>query len=163
MNVLGISGVGCEPTIHGSTLRRLILMANSRIQSAAKTVRLLRAHWKTSKQLSSVFWERVIFTRHLLCFRGKYEFQNSDPTRIQRAAVTILENAMRSIYDRQSELLLQGLIDGEEAKGNSESFVILGEAMRRVDWEHDTDERYDYKNAALTANDLIFPIPKWKN
>jgi len=126
-----------------------------------KTVRLFFAHWDSSKELSLHLWQRVVLTWYLTRFRSQYSFTTSDVTRIQRAAIGLLENAARSIYDRQCELLLQGIREGEEVRSNFEAFYTLGDAMRRVESEEDSPDKEDeFRDVVERDNILMFPISR---
>ena len=69
---------------------------------------------------------------------------------------------MRSIYHRQSELLLQGIKEGEEVTSNAEAFSILGEAMSRVEQGIDADVDYDFKSVEERKNIVMFPVGRWR-
>jgi hypothetical protein len=121
-----------------------------------KTIRLFFAHWSSAKELSPLLWERVIFTWHLTRFRCHYRITTPNVTRIQRAAIATLEDAFQSIYDRNGELLLQGIKEGEEVQSNAEAFFTLSEAMRRV--EHGEEVGGDFERPKGRPNILMFPI-----
>jgi hypothetical protein len=123
------------------------------------TVRLFFAHWDSSKEFSLHLWQRVVLTWNLTRFRGQYSLTTPDVTRIQRAAIELLENAAQSIYDRQGELLLQGIREGEEVRSNFEAFYTLCDAMRRVESEEDsTDTEDEFRGVVERDNILMFPI-----
>lgn len=122
------------------------------------TVRLFFAHWDSSKEFSLHLWQRVVLTWNLTRFRGQYSLTTPGVTRIQRAAIDLLENAAQSIYDRQGELLLQGIREGQEVRSNFEAFYTLWDAMRRVKSGEDSTEAEGEFPSVERDNILLFPI-----